>query len=296
VSLYWNTSNATSVSISNLGTVNISGSQSVYPYTTTTYTLTAYGNGGSTSCTRTIAVQSTPVYDTPSCTLYANPSVVSNGGSSTLIWNTSNAYSVTIDNGVGSVQTNGSYTVNNVIGSRTYTLTAYGNGGTRTCQTTVSAQQTIVPPPTVAPAPSCGLAVQGDGRGGFTLAWYTQNALFSSIAGIGNVGPTGTYVVSPFQTTTYTMTVRGYDGSERTCQATAFVTTIGGGGSGGGFGGGSPVYYSGGGGTGGSGGGIPLAQVPYTGAGDYIYPLFIAAFALTSFYGAARLQKHIRFA
>jgi hypothetical protein len=43
-----------------------------------------------------------------------------------------------------------------------------------------------------------------------------------------------------------------------------------------------------------SGGGVPLTRVPYTGAEDYIYPLFIAAFMLTAFYGAMKMQKRIR--
>jgi hypothetical protein len=87
------------------------------------------------------------------------------------------------------------------------------------------------------------------------------------------------------------MTVRGYDGTERSCQTTAIVSSIGGGSIGGGFGGNSGgVYY------GGSGGGVPLNQLPYTGAEDYIYSLFIAAFGITAFYGAAQMQKKIRFA
>lgn len=294
VSLYWSTANATSVSITNLGSVNVSGNQTVYPYTTTTYVLTAYGNGGSTSCTRTVYVQSNPVVNTPSCSLYANPAVTAYGGSATLVWNTSNAYSVTIDNGVGSVQPNGSYVINNVTGTRTYTLTAYSNGGTQTCQTTVTAygnQGGGSGGGGYAPAATCGMAVTRDEMGGYTLAWYTQNALFSSIAGIGNVGPTGTYAITPAQTTTYTMTVRGYDGVSRTCQATAVVSGYGGGNTGGGFGG---VTY--GGGYGGSGGGVPLSRVPYTGAEDYFYPLFAAVFAITAFYGASQVQKKIRFA
>jgi hypothetical protein len=294
VSLSWSTANATSVSITNLGSVNVSGSQVVYPYTTTTYVLTAYGNGGSTSCTRTVYIQSNSVINTPSCSLYANPTVTSYGGSATLVWNTSNAYSVSIDNGVGSVQANGSYVLSNITGTRTYTLTAYGNGGTRTCQTTVTAngnQGGGSGGGGYAPAASCGMAVTRDDMGGYTLAWYTQNALFSSITGIGNVGPTGTYAITPAQTTTYTMTVRGYDGVSRTCQTTAVVSGYGGGNTGGGFGG---VTY--GGGTGGSGGGVPLSRVPYTGAADYFYPLFIAAFAVTSFYAAVQMQKKIRFA
>lgn len=44
--LSWNSQNATSCSISQLGNVSLSGNQSVYPTNTTTYTITCYGNNG----------------------------------------------------------------------------------------------------------------------------------------------------------------------------------------------------------------------------------------------------------
>ncbi len=309
VSLFWNTSGAYSNSINTIGSVNTSGSQMVYPYTTTTYVLTSQGTGGSTTCTRTVYVQSTPVYNgtTPTCSLSASSPNIGYGGTATLSWNTSNAYSVSIDNGLGVVQTNGSYIIGNVTGTRTYTLTAVGTGGTRTCQTTVSTQGggytgSGYGGVSSGTAASCGMSVQPDGKGGYLLAWYTRNALLASIAGIGSVGQSGTYAITPVQNTVYTMTVRGYDGGERTCQATASLGAgIGAGsGTGGGYGG---VYYGNGGytyggynyGSGGSGGGVPLSGVPYTGAEDYVYPLFIAAFMLTAFYGATQMQKKIRF-
>src|SRR5580698_4235770 len=44
--LSWSTTNATSASISGIGAVGLNGSQSVSPYSSTTYTLTAQGAGG----------------------------------------------------------------------------------------------------------------------------------------------------------------------------------------------------------------------------------------------------------
>lgn len=307
VSLFWNTSGAYSNSINTIGSVNTSGSQMVYPYTTTTYVLTSQGTGGSTTCTRTVYVQSSPVYtnSAPTCSLSATSPVVNYGGTTTLTWNTTNGYSVSIDNSLGVVQNNGSYIIGNITGTRTYTLTVVGTGGTRTCQTTVSTQGYGYSGSgyggVSSTAPTCGMSVQPDGKGGYLLGWYTQNALLASIAGIGSVGKSGTYAITPVQNTVYTMTVRGYDGSERTCQTTAALSPISGIGNGGGYGG---VYYggsnggygNGGYGYGGSGGGVPLNGVPYTGAEDYVYPLFIAAFMLTAFYGAVQAQKKIRFA
>ena len=56
VTLNWNSSNASSVSIDGIGTVNASGSQSVSPTATTTYHLVARGDGGSTEATATVTV------------------------------------------------------------------------------------------------------------------------------------------------------------------------------------------------------------------------------------------------
>ena len=72
--LSWSTSNCTSASITNIGSVNTYGSQIVYPTYTTTYTLTAYGSGnyystGSQTQSVTVNVNNyvpppTPIYNT----------------------------------------------------------------------------------------------------------------------------------------------------------------------------------------------------------------------------------------
>ncbi|HXG59648.1 MAG TPA: hypothetical protein VNL91_11545, partial [Thermoanaerobaculia bacterium] len=69
----------------------------------------------------------------------AVPAEIFAGGCSVLSWNTANATSVTIDNGVGSKPASGSTTV--CPGSTTtYTLTATGDGGsvTRSVMVTVT--------------------------------------------------------------------------------------------------------------------------------------------------------------
>jgi hypothetical protein len=163
-SIFWNTTNATTASLSTTGTVALNGSQTIYPSTTTTYTLTVSGNGGSSTCSKTIGVTSVyvpPATDAPYCSISASQTSVSSNGSVTLYWNTTNAYMAYIDS-IGSVQTSGSYTVNNIVGSRTFTMTATGQGGVRTCSVTVVAQATpsyytnyIPPAPTYyAPTPA----------------------------------------------------------------------------------------------------------------------------------------------
>ena len=56
VTLTWQTSNATDVSIEGIGAVQASGSQSVTPAESTTYTLTAKGAGGTQQATARVTV------------------------------------------------------------------------------------------------------------------------------------------------------------------------------------------------------------------------------------------------
>ena len=79
----------------------------------------------------------------------ASPSSIERGQSSTLRWSVENATSVTIDQGVGSVQSNGSRDVYPT-SSTTYTLTARGPGGTNEGTAYVS----VTAPATTAAAPA----------------------------------------------------------------------------------------------------------------------------------------------
>jgi len=197
-----------------------SGSKSVYVSKTTTYTLTAKGSGGTVSCRTTVTITSNPA---PTCTLSANPSSLNGPGDSTLTWNTSNATSVSIDQGVGSVNLDGSKQVH-LTQTTTYTLTAKGSGGTVTCHTVVTVK-------TNQKGPTCTLSANPDqiNKGdNSTLSWTTTNAdTFSINQGIGQVTPVdkGSVKVSPTQTITYTGTAKGAGGTV-TCSATITVTTV----------------------------------------------------------------------
>ena len=77
----------------------------------------------------------------------AEPSNIQRGESSTLRWEVSgNATSVSINNGIGTVQSTGSRTVNPA-NSTTYTLSASGPGGSVTGVTTVTVSSPPPPPP-----------------------------------------------------------------------------------------------------------------------------------------------------
>ncbi|MGI9102669.1 MAG: carboxypeptidase regulatory-like domain-containing protein [Terriglobales bacterium] len=66
--LSWSSTNATSVTISGVGTFGPSGSVSVSPGATTTYTATATGSSGSATSSTTVTVQSASFSCTPSST------------------------------------------------------------------------------------------------------------------------------------------------------------------------------------------------------------------------------------
>jgi len=201
--LTWTSSNATTVSIDNgVGSQPLNGSIGVSPASTTTYTLTATGAGGTTTKTATVTV----VQPAPTITFSATPNNIAPGQSSTLVWNTTNATSVNIDNGVGSKPVSGSATVTPAA-TTTYTLTAVGPGGTLTSPATV----TVSNRPSITFTASPTDIVAGSSS---TLVWAVTNATTISIDnGVGSVAASGSTSVSPSGTTQYTITAVGPGGT-----------------------------------------------------------------------------------
>jgi YVTN family beta-propeller protein len=131
--LTWTSTNATSASLDNgIGTVPVNGSRVVTPAATTTFKITVTGTGGSVNASVTVSISEPP----PTVTITASPDTIPPGGSSTLTWTAANATSVSIDQGIGNVQLNGSLAVTPAV-ETIYTITATGNGGTSTASVTV---------------------------------------------------------------------------------------------------------------------------------------------------------------
>ncbi len=219
--LNWQTTNATSVSITSIGAVTANGYWGVSPTQTTTYVLTATGSGGTVTCQATVTVTPyTP--NAPTCTLSANPTTINQGGSSTLTWSSTNATVVTIDQGIGSVTPSGGSTTVSPSSSRTYTATATGPGGTVTCATSISVNTYHYDGPTCSMSLDDYTIRDGDDT---TLRWSTSNVSSAYINnGIGNVGANGTANVSPHAGTyTYQGTFYGYHGERITCLTTLRV-------------------------------------------------------------------------
>src|SRR5690606_38906195 len=122
-----------------VGTVSLDGSRQVRVYNDTTFTLTARNGNKTDTCTVTVRVDDEPVQPSnPVCDSFtASPTRVTDGAYTTLSWDTTNATSVSINNGVGSVALDGSRQVR-IYDDTTFTLTARGGNKTDTCTVEVT--------------------------------------------------------------------------------------------------------------------------------------------------------------
>jgi RHS repeat-associated protein len=200
--LTWSSTNAESVIIDNgIGQVNASGSLAVSPSATTTYMITATNAAGSVTDTATISVIPPPIVD-----ITADPVSIILGAGATLSWTSTDADTVSIDNGIGQVPPSGSLAVSPTA-TTTYTITASNASGTATDAATIS----VLVPPTASISSDRTSIVLGES---VTLAWTASNADTVTIDnGIGQVDPSGSITVSPSETTTYTITATNAAGS-----------------------------------------------------------------------------------
>jgi hypothetical protein len=215
--LSWTASNASSVSVSGVGTFPATSSVKVTPTATTTYTATAAGPGGSTLSSTVVSVTTTG--QAPTVALSAQPSTIVSGTSAVLSWTTTNATSVSIA-GVGTFGATGSTNVTPT-STTTYTATATGPGGTAGSNATVTVTPVQTPPPTISLSAQPNTIPSG---GTSILSWTTTNATSVNIPGLGSFPPQGSTNVKPSVTTTYTATAQGAGG---TAPASATVTVKG---------------------------------------------------------------------
>ena len=139
--LSWNTFNSTSQNITSIGTVSSSGSISVSPSSTSTYTLTGnYYGYTSATVNRTLTV-----YEPPSITFTVDDLEVVSGAQTTLRWSVSGSVdTVTISPQIGSTNLTSLATITPTA-TVTYTLSASGPGGSDSATVTV----TVIDPPEV---------------------------------------------------------------------------------------------------------------------------------------------------
>jgi hypothetical protein len=212
--LQWSTSNATNVTISGVGNVATSGSAPVSPTATTTYTLTASNATSSQVLTATVVVNALQV-QIPFCS--ATPTNITVGEASTITYQTLNATSVTVTPNVGNIGSTGSFTVSPTT-STNYLITAIGAGGTAaTCSVAVTVTAGTVPQ-IISFSANPNTINSGQSS---TLNWNVQNATTVSISTLGPVSLAGSQMVTPANTTVYTLTATNPAGSST---ATATVT------------------------------------------------------------------------
>jgi hypothetical protein len=220
--LLWNVTGATSVSINQgIGRVDVAGTREVSPNTSTTYTITASNSAG--SVTSLIAVTVSGTGTIPAINSFTgSPLTIDSGNQSTLSWNIAGATSASINADVGAVNaTSGTHQVS-PNANTTYTLTATNATGSSTAQVTVTvgiADQPVINSFTANP-------ITINAGQSSTLTWAITGATSAFInVDVGTVNAaSGTYVVTPAATITYTLTATNSVGS---VTATATVTVSG---------------------------------------------------------------------
>jgi hypothetical protein len=226
--LSWITEGAESVTITEVGDVEASGSRSVTPTQTTTYVLTATRGTSSVQSTVTVSISSAAA---PRILRFAasNPQIAP-GGQSTLMWEVENATEVSISN-IGVVDRSGSSSVSPTE-TTTYTLTARNANGVTNANVVVSLAQLAKiiefrATPTSVTQPNTPI----------TLTWQTEGATEVIITGLGPVEPNGTREITPTAGVSYTLIAYG---PVNNASAVVVVQVAGSGGGTGGPGGNRP--------------------------------------------------------
>ncbi len=143
----------------------------------------------------------------PAIDFSAYPDSIFRGESAVLVWETTNANSIEIDQGIGMVVDNGSMTISPTE-TTTYILTAAGSGGSVSVQETVS----------VVTTPRVGLTISDteiDYGESATLSWSAEgyDTVFIKDGSIVSEElPVGSRVVTPDYTTTYSLSATNADG------------------------------------------------------------------------------------
>lgn len=186
--LSWSTTNATEVTLDGIS-VATSGTKSVSPTSTTTYTLNAKGSGG--EVTRVATVTVTPPLVVPTISSFtASPTSIESGGSSKLSWDITGATSASINQNIGTVSaTVGTLSVSPSI-TTAYTLTAVGPGGSKTATVVVTVG-------TQPPGSPFSFAVFGDNRPDTSTTNFTMPLSFQKIiASLVTYAPRPNFAIS----------------------------------------------------------------------------------------------------
>jgi len=208
--LNWNSTDATSCVASGdwSGNKGMSGSEAIGGLTTNSqFTLTCSGAGGSVNDTVSVTVAA----PAPTLSFSASPASVSQNGSTTLNWNSTDATScVASGDWSGNKNASGSESTGTLTIDSQYTLTCSGAGGSinDTVSVTVAA-----PTPTLSFSASPASVSQ---NGSTTLSWNSSDATSCTASGdwSGNKGTSGSESTGSLTIDSlYTLTCTGAGGS-----------------------------------------------------------------------------------
>ena len=225
--LTWATQNATTVTITSLGNVPVSGNQSVTPATTTAYTLTATNATGSVTAQATVTVNGTSGNGVSITTFTATPATIAAGASSVLSCIATGATSVAI-NGVATQGGTATSTVSPPQ-TTTYTCVATGpNNQTDTRQVTVTVTNSA---PVIAVAGGGNIftnrrhitpdASGTSGAGPLTFHWTSVN--FGAVA-LTNANSATPDIILPPILGNYTFTLTVTDANGVSTTTTVVIT------------------------------------------------------------------------
>lgn len=213
--LTWSSTDATACSASGgwSGNKTMAGTQLFSPLTSTaTYTLSCSNVSGSASKVVTVTVGPAPV-SMPTVTLSASPTIVSNGGSTTLTWSSTNATTctATVDWSGSKAVPSGTQVLSNLTANKSYTLTCTGTGGSASQMVAVVVLAAVPPTVTINANPSSVVS-----NGSSTVSWSSTNAntciASNGWSGAKEISGSQTFT-NLLSTTTFTLICTGTGGS-----------------------------------------------------------------------------------
>ena len=209
--LTWSSTNATSCAGTGFATGNAtSGSVSVSPNSTTSYTVTCTGPGGSANQSRTVTVTA-PIVSPTISSFTATPASITTGNSSTLAWSSTNA-ATCVGTGFNTGNaTSGSVSVSPT-NTTTYSITCTGATGSPPPSVSQGVTVTVTAPSISANLTATPASIASGNSS--TLTWSSTAADSCSGIGFPTGGATsGSFSVSPTSTLDYMLTCNASSGS-----------------------------------------------------------------------------------
>lgn len=223
--LLWTSSHADTLTVDNGigGVVTPNGTMTVSPSMTTTYTITATNDAGTSTDSTIVSVgEGVPEGGVPDVSISVSPSTIESGQSATLSWTSSDADILIIDNDIGSVIVPSGTVSVNPTSTTTYAITAENEHGTIGDSVTLTVGNVRLP--SIDISASRINITKGES---VLLFWTSADAdTVSFDNGIGIVeGAEGSVTVTPDETTTYTATATNGEGTADD-SLTVYVSTL----------------------------------------------------------------------